>query len=76
MGKYEEENKYLNYVKSHPLPQRFVLIMYLVDKSNKQYNHYPMNYLRNLGISNVYTTHYIVMDMDLHISCNDIIELL
>ena len=71
MDKYDEENKYLNFIKSHPLPERFVLILYLVDKTSEQYYHYPMNYLRNLGISNVMTTHYIVMDMDLHISCKD-----
>ena len=29
-----------------------------------------MNYLRSLGISNVMTTHYIVLDMDLHLSGN------
>lgn len=70
MGKCEEEGKYLEYIKSHDLPNRFVLILYLVNQDNRYYNHFPMNLLRNIGISNVMTTHYIVMDIDLHISSN------
>ena len=68
MGKYENESAYLNFIRTNFLPSRFVLIYMLVDRSHPFYNHFPMNYLRNLGISNVMTTHYIVMDIDLHLS--------
>ena len=74
MGKCEKEEKYLDYVKSHNLPQRFVLILFLVNQKNRYYNHFPMNLLRNIGISNVMTSHYIVMDIDLHISSRSYLD--
>ena len=68
MDKVENEQVYLKYVKNHYLPNRLTLLLYLVQKEHKYYRHFPMNYLRSLGISNVRTSHYIVMDMDLHLS--------
>ena len=63
-----KENLYTNWICNHYLPHRLTMILYLVDKSRGDSNSFPINYLRSLGISNVKTTHYIVMDMDLHIS--------
>ena len=70
MDKYSYQDAYINYIKSHYLPARLTFILYLVQKNHSYYGHFPMNYLRSLGISNVMTTHYIVLDMDLHLSGN------
>lgn len=68
MDGMDNEIAYKKYVKNHYLPNRLTLILYLVQKNHKYFGHYPMNYLRSLGISNVRTSHYIVLDMDLHLS--------
>ena len=68
MDTANKEIVYLDYIRNHYLPSRLTLLLYLVQKNHKYYNHFPVNYLRSLGISNVNTSHYIVMDMDLHLS--------
>ena len=68
MDTVDKEKVYLDYIRNHYLPPRLTLLLYLVQKNHKYYNHFPVNYLRSLGISNVNTSHYIVMDMDLHLS--------
>ena len=60
---------------NHYLPSRLTMIFYLVDESRADYISFPINYLRSLGISNVKTTHYIVMDMDLHLSGYEFLSL-
>ena len=70
MDKYSNQDAYINYIKNHYLPARLTFILYLVQKNHSYYGHFPMNHLRSLGISNVMTTHYIVLDMDLHLSGN------
>ena len=64
--KVQAESRLLKYIQSHYLPSRLTIILYLVDKHHPQYNRFPVNYLRSLGISNVRTSHYIVLDIDLH----------
>ena len=71
MDTANKEKVYLEYIRNHYLPSRLTLLLYLVQKNHKYYNHFPVNYLRSLGISNVNTSHYIVMDMDLHMSSID-----
>lgn len=71
MDTANKEKVYLEYIRNHYLPPRLTLLLYLVQKNHKYYNHFPVNYLRSLGISNVNTSHYIVMDMDLHLSSID-----
>lgn len=73
-GSLHKESIYKNWITNHYLPSRLTMIFYLVDKSRPDSNTFPINYLRSLGISNVNTTHYIVMDMDLHLSGNSVIE--
>lgn len=68
MDRVDNDQAYVDYVKNHYLPNRLTLLLYLVQKKHRYYGHFPMNYLRSLGISNVRTSHYIVMDMDLHLS--------
>ena len=73
--KAQAESRLLKYIQSHYLPSRLTIILYLVDKHHPQYNRFPVNYLRSLGISNVRTSHYIVLDIDLHPSMNVYYEL-
>ena len=61
--KVEAESRLLKYIQSHYLPSRLTIILYLVDKRHPQYNRFPVNYLRSLGISNVRTSHYIVLEV-------------
>ena len=52
------------------LPDRVTTLVYSVQSSE-----FPSNLLRNLGIRNVETSHFIVLDMDLMLSRNLLSEL-
>lgn len=52
------------------LPDRVTTLVYSVQSSE-----FPINLLRNLGIRNVETSHFIVLDMDLMLSRNLLSEL-
>lgn len=52
------------------LPNRVTTLVYSVQSSV-----FPINLLRNLGIRNVETSHFIVLDMDLMLSRNLLSEL-
>ena len=47
------------------LPDRVTTLVYSVQSSS-----FPINVLRNLGIRNVETSHFIVLDMDLMLGRN------
>ena len=47
------------------LPERVTTLVYLTDSSE-----FPINRLRNLGIRNIQTSHFMVLDMDLMLSRN------
>lgn len=68
MGTLDLEKECLAYIRDHYLPTRLTLLLYFVGKSRPEFGHYPMNAMRSFGISNVETSHYIVMDIDLHVS--------
>ena len=65
-GDVEEEESFLSFLQSHYFPPRLTIMLYLVQPFHPQYQRFPMNFLRSLGISNVETTHYLVLDIDLH----------
>ena len=52
------------------LPQRLTILLYVVDKMHPHYSHFPVNFLRNLAIRNIRTTHFLVLDMDLRMTSN------
>lgn len=57
----DRENNYVNTMDwKHRVQRRF-----------QRLRIYPINYLRDLAIMNVRTTHYLNMDMDLWPSCRD-----
>ena len=68
MGTLSIESECLSYIRNHYLPSRLTILLYLVGPSRYEYGHYPMNAMRSFGISNVKTSHYIVMDIDLHVT--------
>ena len=68
MGALNLESECLAYIRDHYLPSRLTILLYLVGPSRPEYGHYPMNAMRSFGISNVQTSHYIVMDIDLHVT--------
>ena len=63
-GKMKEENEITRYLRQTYLPSRLILCVYLVGKGHPHVKVFPVNYLRNLAIRNIQTTHYIIMDMD------------
>lgn len=69
-GDAENETSYMEFMQSYYFPPRVTFIFYLVQPSHPQYQRFPMNFLRSLGISNVQTTHYIALDIDLHPTSN------
>lgn len=52
------------------LPERVTTLVYTVQSSV-----FPINLLRNLGIRNIQTSHFMVLDMDLMLSRNMYAEL-
>ena len=63
-GKLDEEKHVINYIRRHYLPPRLTLCLYFLSYRHPQSKLFPVNYLRNLAIRNVETTHYQIMDMD------------
>ena len=47
------------------LPSRLTILVYLIPPSSPEQGQFPVNKLRNLGIRNIATTHFQVLDMDL-----------
>ena len=52
-------------IKSLNNPSRVRIILYIVLPKEKYFNAFPVNRLRNIGIVNIVTSHYIVLDMDM-----------
>ena len=61
----KEEMKILNRIQEMDNPDRVRIILFLVRQREKYYNDFPVNLLRNIGIVNIITSHYIVLDMDM-----------
>ena len=59
-----EEQLVLKWIATHSIPDRIMLVLHIVSSSYRA-KVFPINKLRNLGITNVRTTHYVVMDMDM-----------
>lgn len=63
---YGYEEATLHHYFSHKLfPHRMHVVFYSTTALHDEYTHFPVNTLRNLGIANVQTSHFIVTDMDL-----------
>ncbi|KAM7454642.1 hypothetical protein BLSTO_04599 [Blastocystis sp. subtype 1] len=55
---------------------RIRIIAYVVSEGCFFYTNYPINILRNIGIRNTHTTHFIVLDMDMWMGKNSYQQLL
>lgn len=64
-GRLEDERDITKYIEKHYLPNRLTLCLYLMHRKHPHGKNFPVNYLRNLAIRNVATTHYMIMDMDM-----------
>lgn len=64
------QQKTVDLLGSFHLPERVTTIVYTVESSI-----FPINFLRNLGIRNIETSHFMVLDMDLMLSRNLYAEL-
>ena len=64
---FREQSVLLDFVRNNVLPERLTLLFYFVKSSDNQF---PINYLRTLGIYNIRSTHFIVLDIDLSITSN------
>ena len=60
----------INEIRRGQYPQRIRFVLYVVNDNDENLLTYPMNYLRNIAIKRVKTSHYIVLDMDELISSN------
>lgn len=77
--KKEEEAQFVDLLQQ---PQNAILnspririVTYVVDPSCFFYSNYPINILRNIGIRQTHTTHFIVLDMDMWMgSRNTVLE--
>ena len=77
--KKEEEAQFVDLLQQ---PQNAILnspririVTYVVDPSCFFYSNYPINILRNIGIRQTCTTHFIVLDMDMWMgSRNTVLE--
>lgn len=64
-GRYNEEKSVMEYIRNTYLPSRLTIILHLFGYKNPHALDFPVNFLRNLAIRNVETTHYMILDMDL-----------
>lgn len=64
-GKGDEERDIISYLRTHYLPDRLTICLYLLSRQHPKSKVFPVNFLRNLAIRNVETTHYMIMDMDI-----------
>lgn len=65
---YTMEKEVMTYMNSHLLPPRLSLLLYLVLPGHPFFSEFPVNYLRNLAIRNIRTTHFLVLDVDLRMT--------
>lgn len=61
-----DHSLFLQFIQSHHLPKRLLLIEYIPLEARN--TRFPINKLRNIGISCCTTSHYIVLDMDVWLS--------
>ena len=47
------------------LPSSYIVILYPVADIGYSGNYFPINYLRNIAIRNVHTSHFLVIDADM-----------
>lgn len=47
------------------LPSYYTVILYPVADNGYSYMPFPINYLRNIAIRNVHTSHFLVIDADM-----------
>ena len=66
----ETQQETLDRLGSFHLPERVTTLVYTLASSV-----FPINLLRNLGIRNIQTSHFMVLDMDLMLSRNMYAEL-
>ena len=64
----------IQFINNHHLPQRLTTILRTFDMKEKRV--FPVNMLRNLGIRNIETTHFQVLDMDLWPTTNSFHEMM
>ena len=65
-----EEVHLVRYISTHFIPKRVTILFYLVSRYLKTSTVFPINRLRNLAIRNIRTTHFLILDMDLRLSCS------
>ena len=58
----------LRYLAAHHIPNRVTILLYVVNDTHPYFTVFPINFLRNLAIRNIRTTHFLVLDMDLRVS--------
>lgn len=68
-GTDDEEAKIIDYLDKREYSERLSLIVYLVKNGTEESKTFPINALRNLGIQNSRTTHYMVTDFDVWPVC-------
>lgn len=44
---------------------RFRILSYVVTEDSFFYNNFPINILRNMGITHTHTTHFVLFDIDM-----------
>lgn len=59
-----EESRFISYFQERDYPDRLSVVLYLVRNGTEAASVFPINQLRNIGIRNTRSTHYIVFDMD------------
>ena len=59
-----EESQFISCFKQRDYPTRLSVVLYLVRNGTEASRVFPINQLRNIGIRNSRSTHYIVFDMD------------
>lgn len=64
----EQQSLLSRFLQSHSFPDTVQIYISVSEPFCYSATHFPINYLRNFAIQHVRTSHFVVLDMDLHFS--------
>ena len=67
--KEEEEKSLSDQIESMSISDKVMFILYVANKYHHYYYDFPVNYLRNICIRHITTSHFLFLDIDMWLTC-------
>ena len=68
-AKEEEETSLSSLIESMSISDKVMFILYVANKYHHYYYDFPVNYLRNVCIRHITTSHFLFLDIDMWMTC-------